>query len=276
MMLKTREDLVQVVLGIDKDLAKSQKRFQRNIRKLFKDYAARVEALIRRPDTFTKDGVFELAIAQRIADQLKDLLVDAGQDDLIGDYLDEFPRLTRSALSYFEALGETPNLAGVSRESLTAYIKFTEQTLVQNFDQRLVAPIQQTLFQSVFGLQDRSVVVDAVMSTLGSISTIQAETIVSDAMAQYQRTVTVEKADALELEIYLYEGPDDDITSEQCAHMLHIDDHGLEGALYKDEISADLHENLRANPLIAGGHPRCRHRWNPVTADFAKELGFQP
>lgn len=110
------------------------------------------------------------------------------------------------------------------------------------------------------------------------LSLAQAEVMVNDAFASFQRAVLVETAAAVDLEIFVYIGPDDDITSDQCVEMLHVDKHGAEGMLYKEEITPDLHPNLAKygrNPLIGGGHPNCRHHWSPVTVDYAVSEGFE-
>ena len=103
----------------------------------------------------------------------------------------------------------------------------------------------------------------------------QVTTLVTDSFGQYQRAVTAQKADTLGLEIYWFTGPLDRITSEQCRFLLTINRHGVPGMLYKDEISADLHPELQGDPLIMGGHWNCRHKYMPVTADFAQEQGFR-
>lgn len=274
-MFKHRDDLLREVLRADKNLAAIERRFGKRVDKLFRDVKVRVEALIRNPELFDEQDRVKTARMLSIANQMSAVLDDAGMDALVEDYRDAFPALTRDSLRYFELLGEAPNLVGIDRQMLETYIDFTEDKLRGIVDRSLVAPLQQALFDEAFGGMTRQQVVDNVLARTDSLSPAQAQLVVGDSMAQYQRTVTAEKADALDLEVYLYQGPSDEITSEQCQFMLDYDEHGLAGAFYKDEISADLHPNLRANPLIAGGHPRCRHRWTPVTLSFAKEMGFK-
>lgn len=57
--------------------------------------------------------------------------------------------------------------------------------------------------------------------------------------------------------------------------MLEYDKHGAPGFYYLDEITTDLHEDLVYPPLINGGHPNCRHKFYPVTLDYAKSKGFE-
>lgn len=275
MMFKHRSDLLAEVLRQDKNLSAVQKRFAKQIDKLFRDVRARYEAMVLRPENFSDNDKLTIARATRMAGQIGAILNDAGMDDLLTDYVETFPRLTADALKYFALVDAATDFAGLSRESLTAYVQFSEEVLVTLVDQTLVAPLREGIFQATFGLQTRDMVVQNLLAKSDSLSPARAQLIVADSMAQYQRTVTAQKAEHVGLEVYLYQGPYDEITSDQCRFMLNFDEHDLPGAFYKDEISADLHENLRANPLIAGGHPRCRHRWTPIPLDAAKEMGFK-
>jgi hypothetical protein len=274
--LKTRADIVAEGIAQDGNMSLARRRFNRQIRTMLKNYRAQVEALLRRPKTFDAGDRLKIAAAQRIADQLTTVLGESGMNDLVADYKDEFPALTKSSLKYFSALDESPSLAGVDKDRLKAYVRFTTGNLTESLNKRYVYPVQEAIFQTTFGTQSIPDAIDNVMSRFDNMSPANAETLVIDNLIKYERAVTVEKARAVDLNIYIYTGPDDEITSEQCQFLLGINDHGLEGALYEDEISADLHEKLTDNPLIAGGHINCRHKYMPVTLDFAVSMGFEP
>lgn len=276
MMFKHRDDLVKAVLGEDKNLQRARAQFARKLQNLYRNYKAQVEALLRRPRSIDKAARTAIARTQSIVDQMTSLLAVSGMDDIVADYLDEFPDLTRRALRYFSGLGEEAILGGVDVDRLDAYIDFSERRLRNIVDARLVKPMQEAVFSASFGDRLPSDIVAEVMARADFLTPTQVETVVYDTLVQYERAVTVEKAATLALDIFIYTGPEDEITSPQCEFLLNVTDHGLPGALYQDEISADLHENLRDNPLIAGGHPNCRHKYMPITEDYAVSLGFEP
>lgn len=276
MMLRRRDDLVREVIKEDDFRIGIQRRYERRIRTFLGGYAARLEATLRRPN-ISKAEMFDITVATKIANDLKRIMIDAGSDDIIADFVDDFGPATKSALQYFARVsGAKADLAGVDKESLQSLISFTEGTLRETVDRRYLFPVQEAVFQAAMGSINMSTAIDSIMSRAEELSEAQVTTLITDSFVQYQRTVTVQKGDALGLEVFIYTGPDDDVTSDQCRALLNYDEHGLEGGFYKDEISADLHPALKGNPLIAGGHVNCRHRFMPVTEDFAVEMGFEP
>lgn len=274
-MFKKKGDLVAEVVTQDKQLKAAQTRFRKRIKGLHENYMAQFEKTLRKNPGLDKTQRLKLSAAVKIANQVEGILAKAGMDDLVSDYVDAFDPLKKSALRYLEKMGESDALAGASEEALKSYIDFTENTLRSEVNSRLVVPLERGIFEAVFGDRDRKSIVDELVARGSSLSTTQIETLVSDSFTRYQRAVTVEGAASSGLEIFLYVGPMDDITSEQCEYLLNLDLHGLPGALYKDEISADLHPKLRSNPLIDGGHINCRHKYMPITLEYAKSMGFK-
>ncbi len=276
MMLKKRSDLVSEVVRQDAELKKAQDRFRKRIRSLMSNFRAQFEKAARKDAELSKTNQIKLASAVKIAGQMEDLLTRAGMDDLVSDYVDAFEPLMKSSLRYLEKVGVDSALSGVSERALKAYVDFTENSLRKEVDSRLVAPLERGIFESVFGGRSRKSVIDELVARGSNLRTDQIETLVSDSFTRYQRAVTVEGARDSGLEVFVYVGPNDEITSPQCEFLLTIDTHGMPGALYKDEITKDLHPALRSSPLIDGGHPNCRHKYMPITLEFAISQGFEP
>lgn len=278
MMLKRRpqrRELVEAVLGLNKATSAATARVEKNIAKLYADYFARVKALVNSPRELKAGQKSDLVSTLKAMDQLTTILEESGFEDVIQKYIGELEGLTQSAIAYYDVFGLEKVPAGVSRETLKAYIRFTEKELRDFVPRKLVAPLQSALLQVNFGNVERSEIYNVVQNLEDSLTTSQAVTLVNDTFASYQRAVIVETGNALDLEIYVYLGPEDEKTSDQCETMLNVDYHGVPGMLYKDEITVDLDENLTRNPLIGGGHPNCRHHWSPITADYAESQGFE-
>lgn len=278
MMLKrrpTRKELYDRILGVDKARTSARKRIETELQKLYADVFARVKAQVNNPRALKVGDAATYDSTLKMIGQLTGILQDAGFDDLVNNYLDEFEGLTKAALDYYIAFGAKPSLAGISSQTLDAYVRFTEGELRNMVPAKLLSPIQSALLQVNFGGAERSAVYDQVVALEESITPVQAVVLVDDAFASFQRAVLNETASALDLSIFTYLGPDDDITSDQCEEMLHVDYHGVEGMLYKDEITVKLHPKLTRDPLIGGGHPRCRHHWSPITDDYAEAQGFE-
>lgn len=275
MMKMTRQDLVKQVLDQNKDLDEASARFNKNLRKLYADYVARFKAFAQSPESFGRSQIVEVSRLLQVSRDLNVILAEAGVEKLVEDYLDQFPKLTKSTLKYFEDVGIKKELPQVSREAIDSYITFTEIKLREKLSDELVRPLSDGLFQASFGTRSRSTIVSDLLDKTDYLKPSQVEVLVDSTFANYQRAVTVETAANTDLSIFVYVGPDDDITSDQCSFLLNIDDHGLKGALYEKEISANLHPKLRGNPLFEGGHPRCRHKYMPISLEFAQSMGFE-
>lgn len=275
MMLKRREDLFGIAAAQIQTVEQAQRRMERMIKKLFRDYEARFEAYIRRKGAKSVSEIQSVAFQATLRRDLLKLLEQAGMDDLVSNYVTEFPIITRVTMDFFEASGFSRKLAGASRESLSSFVTLTEKKMRSGLESKLIDPLIDGVFRSSFGGLDRSQVIDNLVSISETLTPGQTQTLVNDSFLQYQRAVTTTKAEELELEIFVYAGPLDEITSDQCEYLLGLNEHGMEGALYRDEISADLHPDLKDNPLIAGGHFNCRHKYFPVSTEFAVAEGFK-
>lgn len=256
------------------------KRKERDIRRLFASYVLRVESLLSKAKTDQAD-LIALGEALNLADQMSTLIADAGLEDLVDDFLDDFEPLTRQALQYFKNLpgfNKKDPLGGIDETHLDAWMAFSERLVRRRVDQSLVAPLQESFLQAAFGQLPRKLIVQNIVQRGTQLRQDQVVVAVESSFRDYQREVTVLKAQDLlgDNPIYQYSGPNDSIISDQCLFMLEHDPHGVPGMLYQDEITVDLHEKLRDNPLIHGGHPRCRHKWMPVTKEYALDQGFEP
>lgn len=281
MMLKrrpNRRELYERILGIDKAKRGAAARIEKSLAILYRDYFARVKEMVSDPKLLKTGEKVTAESTIAMMNQLTPILVEAGFEDVIGEYVDQFHGLTKEALDYWTAFGAKPSLANVNTDSLNSWIRFSEGELRNMVPAKVVSPIQTALMQVNFAGASRDAVYEQVGLLEESLSPVQVVTLVNDAFSGYQRATLIETADSVDLDIFIYLGPDDAITSDECEEMLHVDMHGVEGMLYKDEITPALHWKLAKygrNPLIGGGHPNCRHVWSPVTADYAADQGFE-
>lgn len=86
------------------------------------------------------------------------------------------------------------------------------------------------------------------------------------ALAGFSRTVNLAKAEDLDIDLFLFAGPDDNVTRDFCAEKV--------GNIYtREEIESwDNGQGLPAD-IYLGGY-NCRHRLDPVSRELAKELGY--
>lgn len=232
--MPTPKEILAEVKALDKATQGAHGRLKKQIVKLFADVTARLEAFLRNPKALSPRDTYDLAAASKIVTQLDKILREAGLEDFVAAYRDEFPRAAKSALSYFGTMDASLDLVGVDDTTLNAYIRYSELNLRRVVDSKLTAPLQEAVFQGAFGSLRVGQAVEQIIERGTYLTTGQVEVEVFDKLQQFQRAVTVEKAESLGVEIYQYLGPDDSITSPQCEFLLHIDRHGVEGMLYKD------------------------------------------
>lgn len=267
------------VIAIDLARAEAMATIGDEIDRLFSAYFDRVRSMVASNGSLSKTDALSLQNATAMINDLQQILIDSGLESVVNRYGQEFPDLAKIAASYYEPFGLDDSLAGVPREFLAAWVDFSSTELVNTLDASLIPPIRSALLQVNAGNMTRESIISQIIALQPGISTNDATVLVNDSFAQFQRAIIVKKGDSAGLDIYHYLGPDDDITSEQCEFMLHINKHGAPGFLYKDEITPHLHPKLEKygrNPLIGGGHPRCRHQWSPVPLSYAEEKGFKP
>ncbi|WZO97302.1 hypothetical protein EP7_004327 [Isosphaeraceae bacterium EP7] len=276
----TPADIKKRVVNIAQARTDALSSIESEIERLYSSYFDRVRSVIASDKELRRTDVLTLQNATATMADLENILIDAGMGSVVAKFGEHFPELAEVAATYFEPFGVDNALAGVSKQTLSAWVDFSATELTKLFDGELIAPVRSALLQVNFGNMTRDALIDQITTLQPGISTNNAVVAVDDAFSQFQRAVVVAAGDAAELEIYQYLGPDDGITSDQCSAMLHVSKHGAPGILYKDEITSQLHPNLERygrNPLIGGGHPRCRHQWSPIPEDYAVEqFGFKP
>lgn len=270
----TKTQIFERIIDTVEARIKATHKLDRELRKLYEGYFARVQSLILADKELSKSDAMSLQSATKVIDQLGSTLRASGFDDVVATYGDQFETLATVAARYFEPFGLEPSLAGVSRESLTAGINITAKNLGKTIENDLIPVIQSGLLQANYGSLDRQSVIDQVLSIGENLTPNKATVLVDDAFAQYQRAIVTQRAESLDMQIFQYLGPDDGITSPQCQAMLRVNKRGVPGMLYKDEINQSLHPNLTRDPFIGGGHFRCRHSWSPVSEAYAVEKGF--
>lgn len=262
-MSTIREKILASIRTEEETIQDASDRLTRMIRKLYKDYAARVKATVDAETKLTGEALR----------QFERVLNDAGLQDVLSAYVEEYRNITPATLRYFRKIKAPVELIGVDIDNLAAVAKVQEFNLSQEFQRKLVAPIQQHVLRTALLMPDAKAAAADIARVADGLTSGQVETLVADSYYQYQRAVIVVGAERAGLDKwFLYIGPDDKITSPQCRALLNVKQYGVPGLLQKKDISAALHPDLRGNPLIAGGHPNCRHQYRAVSDEMVKEM----
>jgi len=135
-----------------------------------------------------------------------------------------------------------------------------------------MSAITQQTTQKISRLLQESAVVPIPLNIMASrisaetnLLKYQAKTLINTGLAQVQRQAQTEASESLDPEdlVFLYIGPDDRKTRPFC--------HALEEKVCTKKQIAKLN-NAQGLPVMAnGGGYNCRHRWTPISRDFAKD-----
>ena len=147
-------------------------------------------------------------------------------------------------------LESTIGFADIDSKLLTGFASLNEQLFDSSIIRTISGHIRTQVVKGVQGGLSVSQIVDSVSNA--SISNAQMQTLVNSTLNTYSRQVTNQMMKvAPKTTKYLYIGPVDDRTRDECLQM------ASEGAITEAEIISRFGEAV----LMDGGGFNCRHKW---------------
>ena len=141
-----------------------------------------------------------------------------------------------------------------SAETLSTVLKFEVETASKQISQT-AAEIKKIMMQSVLGHQSEAEFAAALNT--GTLRPDQINSYVNQNLRSFHRTVESQMAEANPQELYIWDGPLDDRTSDECVTMI------SEGALTYDEWQSQYGAYLNS-----GTHYGCRHTLQMFVQDI--------
>lgn len=213
------------------------------------------------------DGADALEAAS-VLGGLQSGLVQAGLPSVVSGirttYMDELSHLaTRFDIAGFET-------------SLSSFNSASVKALINNDTKRVtklltpyVDDISSTLLRTVISgeLPDISALLGGTLDTLESQLNTELNTMIS----AFSRTATSERAKELDINLFLYLGPEDKLTRDFCLEVLNDTNRGI----YTREEIDELDNEQDLPVFIYGGGYNCRHRWVAISEEDAREMGWK-
>lgn len=245
---------------------------QQEIKRKLKARERAIEGFVNRLDRFLEVNVQEILgevesgsikgiEAARILGGLQTALVEAGMQRelgrLIAIYGDELEEI-QAAVG--KVAGRAVPFSNLDMDTIEALIQF-DADMVQSRIFTYIDDVKATVMQSLIAgspVNLKALHQDYGLPALGNIKTE-----VSTTIAGFQRSVSQKKAQDVGLELFLYLGPDDDVTRPFCEERV--------GQVFDiDQIRDwDNGQGLPAD-IYLGGY-NCRHQLVPVTEEEARE-----
>jgi hypothetical protein len=166
----------------------------------------------------------------------------------------------------FAAIGAPPagRISGIDAPIIETLASFNSRK-VANTLENLVADSKSLIYRSY--ILGESVDISDIQEQFGDLAFSHVKTELNTAMADFSRTVSAKKAKDAGMDLFLYVGPDDEVTRDFCAELLSKDP-----PIYReDEIGAN---DQGGDAMTEGGGYNCRHQWVAVTEEYARELGY--
>lgn len=129
--------------------------------------------------------------------------------------------------------------------------------------------VQSTVMQAVVTGQKPDY--KAIKEKFGNVAASQVRTEVETSIATFNRTITVNKALDLGFKLFIYIGPEDNVTRDFCQRLLDKDP-----PIYTIDQINDMDNGQGLPAFSAGGGYNCRHQWRPISEKTAKARGWAP
>jgi len=204
--------------------------------------------------------------AARILGGIRQNLADAGLGEVLIEvealYANELDKLEQSLGKYGRGVEV---MTGADVELVEALATFDFEQLSNEID-LTVDELRSIAMRKVMGSEDVDLSED--IDGLSDRASRYGETTLRTALAGMNRSMTLSKSEELGLELFVYLGPDDDITRPFCEARV--------GQVFtRQEIDEwDNGQGLDA-AIYCGGY-NCRHQLSPISEEDAKrEYGYQ-
>jgi hypothetical protein len=120
------------------------------------------------------------------------------------------------------------------------------------------------VFSTILGGQQPDV--REVASTIGDYTTGQYQTEINSRLGWFSQAMTNKKAADIDIGLWIYLGPDDNVTRPFCAK--HV------GKIVTTKERAGLTNDAKQPADVYLGGFNCRHQWAPLSERLAKEYGY--
>lgn len=142
-----------------------------------------------------------------------------------------------------------------------------------------VGEVKQSILSQVDGIKaiiQEQVIVGSLdydkLESLADDNDINVETLARTSLMTFYRTSSVIEARELGLELFWYSGPNDDATRPFCDDVLN----DRTPPIYTIEEILDMDNGQGLDVLVSGGGYNCRHTWDAISEDKAREMGWEP
>uniref|UniRef100_A0A6H1ZFD7 Uncharacterized protein n=1 Tax=viral metagenome TaxID=1070528 RepID=A0A6H1ZFD7_9ZZZZ len=212
-----------------------------------------------------KTDVFNINRADRLIEKMRAELGQLGFNEVIDAELDSLKEMITAIKSESEDLGIGKQFSDTSQEMIRSLFR-RSSTATFNVAHQVAQDLDDLVHDSITGMVDFPQITRALVNKL-KFRQDQMHSLVSSTLHNFTRQVRTNNARESGVEWYLYDGPQDTINREFCAHCV-----GRRFTLEMLEgMAGSFGRSLKLVPVAVwlGGY-RCRHELVPLVD--AKDL----
>lgn len=244
---------------------------------------AEIKAFVARLDKFygknlskilkgLKTGKENAREAAQVLGNLQSALKELGLDSELGALKEIYGKQLKFISEEFANQGANNIFSGTDRQTIETLITFDTSKIASRLE-AYTDDIKSRLMRSV--LLGEPLAPEALHSDIGETVSRQLEAETNTLLGTFSRTVTEAKAEEIGFDLRIYYGPVDKRTRDFCRECMAGQLPGMQRntpVYTTEEIDSMDNGNDLGNVLINGGGWNCRHHWQPVSLERAREV----
>lgn len=209
---------------------------------------------------------YKSAEFQQVLGSLKTSLDQAGLKKLLERIDNIYGRQLENVRDYFASLGKDKIFSDVDLDIIQNLISYDVEKVATRVSE-YVTDVKKTFQTAV--LSGEVPDFNTTHEKFGPRVEADVTTELNTAVQGFSRAVTAGKAKDLGFDLFIYIGPDDDVTRDFCVEVLSKDP-----PIYTADEIDSLDNGQGLSVMTFGGGYNCRHQWRPITEEAARALGY--
>lgn len=209
---------------------------------------------------------YKAAEFQQVLGSLRANLDAAGLQDLLNRVDNIYGRQLEYVRDYFTGLGKEKIFSDIDLDIIQSLISYDVDKVTTRVTE-YVTDVKRTFQTAV--LSGETPNFNTAHEKYGPRVEADIQTELNTAIQGFSRAVTAGKAKDLGFDLFIYIGPDDDVTRDFCESVLSKDP-----PIYTADEIDSLDNGQGLSVMTFGGGYNCRHQWRPITEEAARALGY--
>lgn len=246
------------------------------IQRFMREFESFAGRNLRRILKGVKAGERQAAESAKMLGSLRREFEQAGLDGMFAKLNPVYARQLKSIAQQYEKLGFKKIYSDADQQLAQTLLSYDVSAIKTRVFAGLEELRSAVMRQVLAGQPDFEDLIDRSTDQTGRA----VETELRTAVSGFNQSVTNLKAEQLGFELFVYLGPEDDVTRPFCECVIEggrFQGQQIEGGRVYTREEIEGFDNGQGLPVfVYGGGYNCRHQWRPITAELAEaEFGYR-